>query len=145
MVFDILAILLLHFVKELREFVKVPFRLIFDVEVIWLFGIGLNVEKLDLLTIKIDARSINNKVLNSMLDIIYFPNGLFLIIIKHFRSLRSMFGSITLSIDSFIPLFIILFIKVCKEPFNKLFVFGEIKSALILLLVSENTDYLLII
>jgi hypothetical protein len=54
-VFDILAVLLLHFVKELREFVKVPFRLIFDVEVIWLFGISLNVEKLDLLTIKIDA------------------------------------------------------------------------------------------
>ena len=145
MVLDVFTVLFLDSVEELGKFIKVPFRLLCDVEVFLLFGICLEIKKLDFLTIKIDARSIYDKVLDSMLDVINFSNGQFLIIVEHSGCLSSMFGSIIILVDLWRCGFIVLCIEVRKEPFDKLFVIGVIKSALVFLLVSEKTDHLRII
>lgn len=131
MIFNVLAVFLLHFVKELGEFVEVPGFLLRDVEIRFsVILVQLEIEKLDFLTIKINAGPINHKVLNSMLDVIYFSNGYIWILIKHFRCFWSMFGTVIFWNPTFLH---IISKKVSKEPFQKLFVACLIKRALVLL------------
>ena len=86
MIFNVLAIFLMHFVKELGEFVEIPGFLLRDVEIrSFVILVQLEIEKLDFLTIKINAGPINHKVLNSMLDVIHSSNGYIRILIKYFR------------------------------------------------------------